>query len=150
MNRTRTRRLSATATVVACIALVVAACGGGDSATDDSTPAGTSPTSDTAASVDGGPVTDAPTATDGDETTDEPASGDAPPVSEGQLEEDVVDEPTDPVAGGTVRFGIEADVDGLNPTGSALSAPDAPVDHSSGGRLPSTQTFPRRGIEAGS
>ena len=29
----------------------------------------------------------------------------------------------EPVAGGTLRYGIEADVDGLNPTTSALSAP---------------------------
>ena len=28
-----------------------------------------------------------------------------------------------PVAGGTLRYGLEADVDGLNPAASALSAP---------------------------
>ena len=35
----------------------------------------------------------------------------------------VVEENTDPVPGGTIRYGLEADVDGLNPTTSALSAP---------------------------
>ena len=39
-----------------------------------------------------------------------------------EIEEDVVTVPADetPVPGGTLRYGLEADVDGLNPTSSAL------------------------------
>jgi peptide/nickel transport system substrate-binding protein len=39
------------------------------------------------------------------------------------VEEVIEEEPdTDPVSGGTLRYGLEADVDGINPTASALTA----------------------------
>lgn len=55
----------------------------------------------------------------GDGAGDDSAAGD-----DGATEEVIVDDPEDvPVQGGTLRYGLEADVDGLNPTASALSAP---------------------------
>lgn len=90
--------------------LVAAACGGSDDDTGG-TPSGDTEATDPAAvdtaAVDAG----------------EPDTTDAPTVSENAIEEGIVDEVADPVAGGTLRYGIEADVDGLNPTTSALSAP---------------------------
>ena len=94
-------------------ALVAAACGGSD---DDS----------------GSQSTEAPTATEasggGDsepEPEPEPATTE---VVEGEIDTgDITTEApaaeTGPVAGGTVRYGIEAEVDGINPVTSALSAP---------------------------
>lgn len=80
------------------LALVLAACSGGD---DDTS---TAPTSPATAPPSAAPTTSA-------STTSAPAST-APPS-------DVVPQP---VPGGTLRFGVNADVDGLNPTASALSA----------------------------
>jgi peptide/nickel transport system substrate-binding protein len=83
--------------------LVAAACGGDD---------------------DSGADTDTPVETDApQDTAGETDTTDAPVVSEGQIDEGVVDADGDPVAGGTLRYGLEADVDGINPTTSALSAP---------------------------
>jgi peptide/nickel transport system substrate-binding protein len=108
--RTRSSRRTTKLGVAALVsfALVAAACGGSD---DDSS--------------DGGETTDAvenTDATDGDEGGDTEAT-DAPVVTEAEIEEDTIEDDTDPVPGGTLRFGLEADVDGLNPTSSALSSP---------------------------
>ena len=54
----------------------------------------------------------------GTETTDGGSSTEAPTTEAPTTEPE-----GDPVPGGTLRYGIEADVDGLNPTSSALSAP---------------------------
>ena len=94
--------------LLAGVLLVTASCGSSDDDTGD------------------GPSDDSPAATDtaGTDTTDTDTDTDtAPPVSENAIEENTVDDDADPVAGGTLRYGIEADVDGLNPTTSALSAP---------------------------
>ena len=100
----------------ACLALVAAACSGG-SASNDSASEGPGATVS-----DGGE----PAASDDVATTDAPAVTDAPVISEGQIIQDVVEdvgEETGPIPGGTLRFALEADVDGLNPTTSSLSAP---------------------------
>ena len=98
--------------------LVAAACGGGssDSSPDDTPDA-----------------TDAPDATEAPDATDAPAEepdADAAPettVEADQVidESDVVEEPEEsgPVAGGTLRYGLEADVNGINPATSSLSSP---------------------------
>ena len=46
-----------------------------------------------------------------------------PDTGGGNISVPPTDPPLTPVAGGTLRYGIEADVDGLNPTTSAFSAP---------------------------
>jgi peptide/nickel transport system substrate-binding protein len=94
-------------------ALVAAACGGDD---DDESQS-----------------TDAPVETEasgGDEPEPEPEPETEPvateDVTEGEVDtEDVVEEPeeTGPIAGGTIRYGLEAEVDGINPTTSQLSSP---------------------------
>jgi peptide/nickel transport system substrate-binding protein len=93
-------------------ALLAAACGGGSD--DDS--GGDSGSSNTEATE----STDAPAETDGGDTeveTDESDDGD-------EIVEDVIEtEEEEAVQGGTLRYGIEADVDGLNPTTSGLSSP---------------------------
>jgi peptide/nickel transport system substrate-binding protein len=94
--------------VLFAFALVAAACGGDDGG-------------DETGSEDGTEVTDggAEEGTDGE--GDDAAAGE----DEGSgTEEVIVDDPEEtPVAGGTLRYGLEADVDGINPTASALSAP---------------------------
>ena len=94
--------------------LIAAACGGSD---DDSTdePAGTEAEApdDSASEATDDTTAEAPAET-------EPASTE---IVEGELEIEEETDIGDPVAGGTLRYGLEADVDGLNPTSSALSAP---------------------------
>src|SRR6056297_1398341 len=110
--RTRSTRRATKMGIAALVSfsLIAAACGGDD---DDS--------------GDGGGQTDsteATDATDGDdgEATETTESG----VQDNEITQDTVapdDEVGDPVPGGTLRYGLEADVDGLNPASSALSAP---------------------------
>ena len=100
-------------------AMVAASCGGGD---DDNE------ASQSAEVTEQAPATSAPTA---EETSSEqaPATTAAPAEessssSEGPIVETLPPETVpQPVKGGTLRYGLEADVDGLNPTTSALSAP---------------------------
>ena len=108
----RTTKLGVAALVS--FALVAAACGGSD---EDSSDGGDS--TDATANSEATETPDATEETDGDESD----TTDAPVVSEGQIEEDVIEEEEEPVPGGTLRYGLEADVDGLNPTSSALSSP---------------------------
>ena len=107
--------------------LVAAACGGGS---DDEGSA--SESDDAAAEVDTGAAADDdgdPADDDGDPVDDagsdqgDDAGEDEPEESTDTVE--VIEEDTseDPVFGGTLRYIIEADVDGLNPVTSALSAP---------------------------
>jgi len=108
--RTRSSRhgIKYGAAALVTFALLAAACGGGN---DDGGNEG-------AGNTDAAPGTDAPVDTDGDtEATD------APVVTDGEIVEEVVEDDSDPVQGGTLRYGLEADVDGINPTSSALSAP---------------------------
>ncbi len=115
MHRTRSAHSSRTAVAVS-LALLIAACGGGDSTTGDSTP-------EAAVATDGEAGTSEPPAVTEPPATEAPAATEAPVVSEGQIEADVVVDESTPTEGGTLRYAIEADVDGLNPTTSALSAP---------------------------
>ena len=103
------------------VALVAAACGGSSSTGADGSrdPSAVTEVSDDAPDVT--EVTDVGDVADG--AVDEPDGAAAPVVSEGQIEEDVVEADAAPVPGGTLRYGLEADVSGLNPTTSALSAP---------------------------
>jgi len=113
--RTRSSRRTTTVVIAGLVSftLVAAACGsdsGGDTIT-----------------------TAAPSATEAPGGTEAPDSGggdDTPPpatdVVEGEVDTgDITTEPeaTGPVAGGTIVYGLEADVDGLNPTFSAFSSP---------------------------
>jgi peptide/nickel transport system substrate-binding protein len=87
--------------------LVAAACGGGSS---DSTP----------------DATDAPDATEAPDA--EETDADAAPANTADAavvidDSDVVEEDSGPVSGGTLRYGLEADVNGINPATSSLSSP---------------------------
>ena len=116
--RTRSTRRATKVGIAALVSfsLIAAACGGDD---DDSGDGG----GDTES-------TEATDATDGDEgdTTETTESG----VQDNEITQDTVspeEEIGDPVPGGTLRYGLEADVDGLNPTSSALSAPGLMMSH---------------------
>ena len=115
--RTRSSRRAAKYGVVALVSfsLIAAACGGSDGDSSDGTTAATEApdTSDATA------TSDAPT-TDETATSDEPVSTE---IVEGNIDESVETDVGDPVQGGTLTYGLEADVDGINPTSSALSAP---------------------------
>ena len=120
-----TRRWRRSVAVLAIGGLLAAACGGGDD--DDAEPA------DATAQDDGGD--DEPAPDDGDEpATDDggggdDGGGDEPPpedddTSDGSPVEVTLppeEEDADPVPGGTLRYGLEADVNGLNPTASSLA-----------------------------
>lgn len=93
----RAHRLAA---VLAIAGLTLSACGGGDSADE---PAAEPSSEETA-------------------TTEAPAEE---PVTEETLVDETIapEENLDPVFGGTLRYALEADVDGLNPTKNNISAP---------------------------
>ena len=88
-------------------ALVAASCSGSDRAADDSAPE--LPESELSEPV-------APAG--------EPAVGPAPSAEPTvDVDEELLPPRPEPVRGGTLRYGLEADVDGLNPASSVLSAP---------------------------
>jgi len=100
------------------LTMIAAACGGGGSDGGD-TSSGSDTSSDSSASADDGDDSgsDSSSSDEGDSGSDDADDGgDTVEV----IEEDTSD---DPVVGGTLRYGLEADVNGLNPTSSALSAP---------------------------
>ena len=95
--------------------LVAGACGSGSS---DSTP------DDTPVAAEAPDATEAPDAEPA-EPAEEP---DAAPANTADAaividESDVVEEDSSPVFGGTLRYGLEADVNGINPATSSLSSP---------------------------
>ena len=95
--------------------LVAGACGGGSS---DSTP---DDTPDAAEAPDATEAPDAEPAEPAEEPDAAPANtADAAIVID---ESDVVEEDSSPVFGGTLRYGLEADVNGINPATSSLSSP---------------------------
>ena len=103
------------------VALIATSCGGGD---DD----------DAGEADESTEVSEAePTATEAEEPTAEEPAGE-PEQTTAPVDEDTSDgSPVvetlppetvpDPVLGGTLRYGIEAETDGINPTESSLSAP---------------------------
>ncbi|HUF98674.1 MAG TPA: ABC transporter substrate-binding protein, partial [Ilumatobacter sp.] len=135
----------ATGTVLLALAVTsVAACAGGDAEPSAATASGANSASDTTAAptnatlatgVDTGvdPGVDTVGATDGGATTDNPTSeptdasgngddGDGDDRGAATLVTLPHDADLEPVEGGTFRFALIADVDGLNPTSSALTA----------------------------
>ncbi len=101
--------------LAAAVALLLAACagGGGGDATDD--------TGDAASATGGGAASAVPA---GDDDTAGDADVAAIEATEGPVDLTLPPDTTpQPVAGGTMRFALEADVDGLNPTTSSLSVP---------------------------
>ncbi len=95
------------------------ACGGGDD--DSSSSSDSSSASESAESSSESSSASEPEAEEAEEEA-------APEPEAEEAEEEAAPEPEpepepEPVAGGTLRWGLEADVDGINPTASALSAP---------------------------
>ncbi|MEO6652950.1 MAG: ABC transporter substrate-binding protein [Ilumatobacteraceae bacterium] len=108
--------------------LAIAACGGGDDDTAE-------PDAEQTQSTD---APDAPEATDdtGDVTADtteassDAAAATSPPATDDNSEDGTPvvetiapEENSEPVVGGTLRYALEADVNGINPVTSSLSAP---------------------------
>ncbi len=122
------RRLAALAVAAG---LVFTACGGGDSdddaGTDDSSEQDDSGSDDSGSDDSDDSGSDDSGSDDSD--ADEPADAAEAVEESGEDREEAIDitiaeeENTDPVTGGTLRYGLEADVNGLNPTASSLSAP---------------------------
>jgi peptide/nickel transport system substrate-binding protein len=99
------------------VAMIAASCGGDDDdaeqsgeVTEEQPTATEAPTAEETASSEEPVATEAPTAEE---------SSSVGPVVETLPPETV----PEPVTGGTLRYGLEADVNGLNPTASALSSP---------------------------
>ena len=102
---------------LAAVAILAAACSSSD---DDAVPATTTAPAATAA-----PETTAAPTTAAPETTAAPTT-EAPTTTLGEIEATtttMAEAEVDATSGGTLRYGLEADVDGLNPTASALSSP---------------------------
>ena len=90
--------------------LLVAACGGGD---DDATP-------DEGTTVDDSDTGTTEAPDDGTESTEAPDETTADTV--GPVEETIApEENVDPVVGGTLRYGLEAESNGINPAASSLA-----------------------------
>ena len=101
IQRSRRSRLVRLAALPLVAAFIAASCGGSDEKSVETTAAPEVSSADTTA----------------------PAGVDDTLPPEAVVETIPVDDEETPVAGGTLRYGLEADVDGLNPTTSALSAP---------------------------
>jgi peptide/nickel transport system substrate-binding protein len=102
-------------------ALIASSCGGGGDDEEADEPEETAEVTEEETSAPEETASEE-TATEGGEGTIAPPdedTSDGSPVVETLPPETV----PDPVTGGTLRYGLEADVDGLNPTFSALSAP---------------------------
>lgn len=101
--------------------LILAACGGGDDDATDSDP----DSGDTATQDDGGgePADDDGGSEPADDDGSEPADGDDDDTSDGSPTVETLppEENTDPVVGGTLRYGISADSNGINPAASSMS-----------------------------
>ncbi|MEM7094137.1 MAG: ABC transporter substrate-binding protein [Actinomycetota bacterium] len=117
------------ATLVA-LALFAAACGGGgddsasDAADDDGESTTTTTTDDGGSASEDSGSDDEPDTDDSSGDSDDGDSGDSDAEDTADTVEVIEDDPEEvPVEGGTLRYVIEADVDGINPTSSALSAP---------------------------
>jgi len=99
--------------VLLALAMIATACGGGSDSDDSASGGGNAESVDTS---------DSDAAAAGGESADgEPADEPADSTDTVELIED--DGSEDPVFGGTLRYALEADVDGINPVSSALSAP---------------------------
>ena len=108
--------------------LIAAACGGNDDGGAGDGGTATVPGTDAPEEVADTGEEVADTAEETPDTADETAdtTEEAAPVNEEGDEVRVVEGEIpggDPVAGGTLRYALEADVDGINPTSSALSSP---------------------------
>jgi peptide/nickel transport system substrate-binding protein len=132
MNASRRPSLRRGVAALAVASMILAACGGDDddsAETDEPSAEQDEPADDGAdePADDGG---DEPADDGADEPADEP--GDAGEAIEegGEDRDESVDvtlppeeEDVDPEPGGTLRYGLEADVNGINPTASSLSSP---------------------------
>lgn len=122
VRRPRARRKARLLALPVLAALVAASCGGGDDDGADEPDRTVQETDD----GDTGEVTSAGPTDDGDDSEPAPDTGDDDSTSGGPVVETLPPEDpaeAEPVAGGVLRYGLEADVDGINPTASALSAP---------------------------
>ncbi len=103
--------------------LIAAGCGGDD---DDSVAESDDDTDQAAEDEGGGDEVDGDTGDttesgDGGDTGDDAATTDEDPSDGTPTEETLPPETDDPVFGGTLRYGLEADVNGLNPAESSLA-----------------------------
>ena len=113
--------------VLLAFSLVAAACGGDD---DDAADDGNTEATDDGGSTDDGAAADDGAASDDDGSSDDGAAADDD-GDDGAIVTELEEEGTgEAVQGGTLRVGLEADVDGLNPTGSSISAPGYMMMHS--------------------
>jgi peptide/nickel transport system substrate-binding protein len=106
--------------------LVAAACGGNDDGGADESGTATVPATDASEEDSGDTGDDTGDTVAVEEEVADTAAEETVPVNEAGDEVRVIDGEIpggDPVAGGTLRYALNADVDGINPTSSALSAP---------------------------
>jgi peptide/nickel transport system substrate-binding protein len=120
LRGTRTRRIARLIAIPLAAGLIAASCGGDDDSSDggdDSADAGDDATDAGDDSADAGDdATDA-----GDDSGDSGIVDDDESDGSPVVETIAPEENTDPVAGGTLRYGLEADVNGINPAASSLS-----------------------------
>ena len=120
------RALARLVAMILAFAMVATACGGGS---DDETSAEPAESASVSTTDDG----DSSESSSDDSSTEEAAEPEPEPEPETEaiveVPEELIEEPAEeagsdgPVAGGTLRYALEAEVDGINPTSSALSAP---------------------------
>ncbi len=100
-------------------------CGGGDDDSGASASSSSESSSESSASEasEEAPAEEAEEEAPAEEAPAEEAEEEAPAEEEEAEEEEAEESTLEPVFGGTLRWGLEAEVDGINPTASALSAP---------------------------
>ena len=96
------------------------ACGGSD---DDSSSSDSSSASDATESSSESSASEAAEEAEEEEEAHAEEAEEAEEEAEAPIVQDQEESVLEPVFGGTLRWGLEAEVDGINPTASALSAP---------------------------
>jgi len=104
------------------IAMFATACGGGD---DDSSSSSSDSSSSSSEATESSSESSSASEEEAEEEAPEEEAEEEAPEEEAEEEapEPEPEPEPEPVSGGVLRWGLEADVDGINPTASALSAP---------------------------
>ena len=117
----RSSRSAKTLSVAALVSfsLIAAACSSDSGSESDSSSSDAAPAATEAPAEDEAPAdTEAPAEDEAPADTEAPAEDEAPADTEAPAEDEAV-----PTQGGTLRYGLEADTDGVNPATSSLSSP---------------------------
>jgi len=119
MSKTKFAKILA---LMLAFSLFAVGCGGGDDDDGSSASSSSESSSESTAADDSSEESSSSEAAEEEAPEEEAAAEEEAPEEEAEEAPEEEPEP-EPVVGGVLRWGLEADVDGINPTASALSAP---------------------------